>query len=112
MPPHRPQPTDPRIAALFEPPNDRPAMVRHYTLSAAELALVRKGRSDHNRLGLALMLSYLRDPGRPLKVGERPAEALTLTASSPNSSTCRRVVRLSGTGKCHKEKITSSQCVA
>ena len=77
MPPHRHQPTDPQIAALFEPPTDRPAMVRHYTLSAADLALIRKGRGDHNRLGLALMLSYLRYPGRPLKVGERPAATLT-----------------------------------
>lgn len=74
--PRRHQPTEPQIAALFEPPTDRPAMIRHYTLSAADLALIRKNRSDHNRLGFALMLCYLRHPGRPLKVGERPPAAL------------------------------------
>jgi TnpA family transposase len=41
-------------------------MIRHYMLSAADLAMIRRGRGDHHRLGLALMLCYLRYPGRPL----------------------------------------------
>ena len=51
-------------------------MVRHYTLSDADLAAIKRCRGDHNRLGYALMLCYLRYPGRALRVGERPAAAL------------------------------------
>lgn len=51
-------------------------MVRHYTLSEADLAAIRRCRGDHNRLGYALMLCYLRFPGRALRVGERPPAPL------------------------------------
>ena len=51
-------------------------MVRHYTLSDADLAMIRRCRGDHNRLGYALMLCYLRYPGRPLRADERPPAAL------------------------------------
>jgi Domain of unknown function (DUF4158) len=39
-------------------------MVRHYTLSSEDLALINRRRGDPNRLGFALMLCYLRFPGR------------------------------------------------
>src|ERR1700722_2974098 len=68
----RPQLTEAQIATLFDPPTGRRELVRHYTLSPDDLAAVRRYRGDHNRLGFALMLSYLRYPGRPLKAGERP----------------------------------------
>jgi hypothetical protein len=51
-------------------------MVRHYTLSAEDLALVNRRRSDPNRLGFAVMLCYLRFPGRILQQGEQPPPAL------------------------------------
>jgi hypothetical protein len=51
-------------------------LVRHYTLSEADLAAIRRCRGDHNRLGYALMLCYLRFPGRALRVGERPPAPL------------------------------------
>ena len=57
---------------------DQRELVRHYTLSAAELAAIRRCRGDHNRLGHALMLCYLRYPGRPLKAGERPPRSSSL----------------------------------
>jgi TnpA family transposase len=68
--------TEAQIAALFDPPTEQRELVRHYTLSATDLAMIRRCRGDHNRLGQALMLCYLRYPGRPLKAGERPPEAL------------------------------------
>src|ERR1700731_4047217 len=67
-----------QITALLDPPTDQRELVRHYTLSAADLAAIRRCRGDHNRLGHALMLCYLRYPGRPLKAGERPPRPLLL----------------------------------
>jgi hypothetical protein len=52
------------LAALFDPPTHQRELVRHYTLSATDLAMVRRCRGDQNRLGYALMLCYLRHPGR------------------------------------------------
>lgn len=61
-----------QITELFDPPGDQRELVRHYTLSDADLAMIQRCRGDHNRLGHALMLCYLRYPGRPLRAGERP----------------------------------------
>ena len=64
--------TETQIAALFEPPTEPRELVRHYTLSEADLAAIRRCRGDHNRLGYALMLCYLRYPG-PSAAGRRAA---------------------------------------
>ena len=68
--------TGTQLAALFDPPTDQRELVRHYTLSATDLAMVQRRRGGQNRLGYALMLCYLRHPGRPLKTSERPPSAL------------------------------------
>jgi TnpA family transposase len=68
----RQQLTEVQISELFDPPSDQRELVRHYTLSDTDLATIRRSRGDHNRLGHALMLCYLRYPGRPLRAGERP----------------------------------------
>jgi len=73
--------SDIQIAELFDPPTDQRELVRHFTLSAADLASVRCCRGDHNRLGHALMLCYLRFPGRALRAGERPPPALLAFAA-------------------------------
>jgi TnpA family transposase len=64
--------TDAQIAELFDPPTDQRELVRHYTLSDADLAAIRRGHGDPNRIGHALMLCYLRYPGRQLRAGEQP----------------------------------------
>jgi TnpA family transposase len=64
--------TDNQIAELFEPPTAQHEMVRHFTLSDADLAAVKRCHGDQNRLGFAVMLCYLRHPGRSLRPGERP----------------------------------------
>jgi Domain of unknown function (DUF4158) len=64
--------TEAQITELFDPPSDQRELVRHYTLSAADFAAIRRCRGDHNRLGHALMLCYLRYPGRPLHADKRP----------------------------------------
>ena len=66
---------------MFDPPTDPRELIRHYTLSASDLAIVRRCRGEHNRLGCALMLCYLRYPGRPLRASERsPAELTAFVA--------------------------------
>src|ERR1700720_4217533 len=77
----RQQLTKAQITALLDPPTDQRELVRHYTLSAEDLAAVRRCRGDHNRLGCALMLCYLRYPGRPLKAGEQPPAQLIAFAA-------------------------------
>ena len=72
----RQQLTEAQIAGLFDPRTDRRELVRHYTLSEADTAMIRRCRGDHSRLGYALMLCYLRYPGRPLRINERPPTAL------------------------------------
>jgi len=72
----RQQLTEAQIAALFDPPTDRRELVRHCTLSEADTAMIRRCRGDHSRLGYALMLCYLRYPGRPLRINERPPATL------------------------------------
>jgi TnpA family transposase len=73
----RQQLTEAQIAALFDPPTELRELIRHHTLSAGDLAIVHRCRGDHNRLGCALMLCYLRYPGRPLRAGEQPPAELT-----------------------------------
>ncbi len=68
----RQQLSETQLAELFDPPAEQRELVRHYTLSGADLAAIRRCRGDHNRLGYALMLCYLRHPGRALRAGERP----------------------------------------
>lgn len=69
-------------AALFDPPAAPAAIVRHYTFSPDDMALIRRRRRDANRLGFATHLAYLRFPGRVLG-GEEvpPADMLTFIAS-------------------------------
>src|SRR5271169_1024026 len=72
----RQQLSETQIAALFDPPAEPRELVRYYTLTETDLAMVRRCRGDHSRLGYALMLCYLRHPGRPLRTNERPSAAL------------------------------------
>lgn len=72
----RQQLTEAQIAALYDPPTELRDLARHYTLSPKDLASVVRRRGDHSRPGHALMLLYLRHPGRPLRSGEQPPVAL------------------------------------
>ena len=52
----RQQLTESQIASLFDPPTDQRESVRYYTFSEADIAIIRRCRGDHSRLGYALML--------------------------------------------------------
>jgi len=70
--------TETQIAALYDPPTEPHELVRHYMLTGTDLAMIRRCRGDHSRLGYALMLCYLRHPGRPLRTNERPPAPLAV----------------------------------
>ncbi len=53
-------------AALLALPGDDALLVRHWTLSEADLAVIVRRRRPHNRLGFAVQLCALRYPGRLL----------------------------------------------
>jgi hypothetical protein len=73
--------TDAQIEALLALPTVEPDLIRHYTLSPADLAVIARRRRPHNRLGFALQLCALRFPGRLLRPGEVvPHEALVFVA--------------------------------
>ena len=50
-------------AALFDPPAEPAAIVRHYTFSPQDLALIRQRRRTSNRLGFAAHLAFLKLAG-------------------------------------------------
>jgi TnpA family transposase len=62
--------TDEQFEGLLTLPTAEAELVRHYTLSRADLAAIERRRRDHNRLGFALQLCALRYPGRLLRPGE------------------------------------------
>jgi len=73
-------------AMLFDPPTHPAAIVRHYTFSAEDLALIRRRRRAANRLGFAVHLAYLRFPGRVLGAEENPSiEMLDFIAAQVGS---------------------------
>jgi TnpA family transposase len=73
--------SEPQLKMLLALPADEATLVRQWTLSTADLAVVERRRRDHNRLGFALQLCALRYPGRLLRPGEPiPAEALRFVA--------------------------------
>ena len=72
-------------AALFDPPTDPAAIVRRYTFSPEDSALIRQRRRAANRIGFAIQLAYFRHPGRIMRVDEAPPE--DMLTSSPGRLT-------------------------
>ena len=73
--------TDAQLDALLALPTVEPDLIRHYTLSPADLAVIARRRRPHNRLGFALQLCALRYPGRLLRPGEVvPRDVLVFVA--------------------------------
>jgi len=53
-------------------PTDERSLIRHYTLTSKDIAIIRQHRSDQNRLGFAVQLCSLRFPGQALQTDESP----------------------------------------
>ena len=62
-------------AQLLAFPDDQAELVRLATLASDDLAFVRQRRGEHNRLGIAVLMVYLRY-GRTLGEEEKPHENL------------------------------------
>ena len=63
-------------SALLAFPSTEDEMIRHYTLSAADLVVIRQHRGGQNRLGFAVQLCALRYPGSALSPDAQAPEAL------------------------------------
>ena len=70
--PRRPILSAPEREGLLALPDNRDDLIRRYTLSPSDLAVIRQRRGSTNRLGFAVQLSYLRYPGVVLGVDELP----------------------------------------
>ena len=62
--------TEAQIDTLLALPAAEPDLIRHWTLSAADLAVIERRRGGHNQLGYALQLCAFRYPARLLRPGE------------------------------------------
>ncbi len=72
--------TEAQLDELFALPTAEPDLIRHWTLSATDLAAIDR-RRERNRLGFALHLCALRYPGRILWAGEAaPSTSLRFVA--------------------------------
>jgi TnpA family transposase len=79
-------------AALIALPPTKEDLRLHYTLSENDLAIIRRKRGPHNRLGFAVQLCYLRFPGQAMTLEAEPsAEMLAHVAQqvdvNPNAWT-------------------------
>jgi TnpA family transposase len=73
--------TDEQLKELLALPATEPVLIRHWTLSPADLAAVERRRGDPNQLGFALQLCAFRYPGRLLRSEEAiPVPALRFVA--------------------------------
>ncbi len=71
--------TDAELASLLAFPTTDDELIRYYTFSEPDLSAIRQRRGDHNRLGFAVQLCYLRYPGFVLPPeGEPPPSLLSV----------------------------------
>ena len=63
-------------ASLLAFPATDDELIRHYTFSEADLSSIRQRRGNHNRLGFAMQLCYLRYPGFALPTDAEPPLSL------------------------------------
>jgi TnpA family transposase len=60
------------LAGHYDPSLDEREIARHFTLTRDDLELIASRRGDATRLGYAMLMLYLRCPGRVLEAGEAP----------------------------------------
>jgi TnpA family transposase len=68
-------------------PESQAELIRHYTISATDLAIIRQHRGAANRLGYAVQLCSMRFPGVALGVREKPFSPLLQMVADQLSKT-------------------------
>ena len=68
-------------ARHYGAPLDEREIARHYTLTSDDLEIVGRRRGDATRLGYAMLMLYMRWPGRALEAGEVPLSGLSRLAA-------------------------------
>ena len=68
--------------SLLALPDAKDDLIRYYTFSDTDLAVIRQGRGPANRLGFAVQLCYLRFPGVILSADEPPFPPLLRIVAS------------------------------
>jgi TnpA family transposase len=72
-------------AGLLAFPTTDDELIRYYTFSEPNLSAIRQRRGNHNRLGFAVQLCYLRYPGFALPIdAEPPAPLLSIVGRKLN----------------------------
>src|SRR5271165_3368895 len=72
----------PERDSLLAIPESTQELIRLYTFSESDLALIRQHRGAANRLGFAIQLCYMRYPGVVLEPGKEPFPPLLDMATS------------------------------
>jgi TnpA family transposase len=70
--------------SLLSLPTSQDDLIRHYSLNESDLSLIRQRRGASNRLGFAILLSYMRYPGMILGGDEAFAPLLRYVAQQVN----------------------------
>ena len=74
--PYRSMLTAAQLDALLAFPATEGELAQQYLFDARELSIIRQRRGDHNRLGFAVQLCYLRYPGQAMALDTEPPPAL------------------------------------
>ncbi len=74
--PYRSMLTAAQLDALLAFPATEGELAQRYLFDARDLAFIRQHRGDHNRLGVAVQLCYLRYPGQAMAPDTEPPPAL------------------------------------
>lgn len=74
--------SDAELASLLALPGTEAELIRRYTFSDADLAIIAQHRGPANRLGFAIQLCYMRYPGIALAADHAPAASLLRLAAA------------------------------
>jgi TnpA family transposase len=58
--------------SLLALPDTKDELIRHYTFSESDLSIIWQRRGNHNRIGFAVQMCYLRYPGFALPIDAEP----------------------------------------